>query len=1069
MTMRRFFWVGIWLMAMMPMAHALTPVGLKCEYRENPVGVDVVQPRLTWVYPLDASTPRGWMQSAYQIRVATSLARLTSDRADLWDTGKVAGSQTRLITYAGEPLKPEQQCFWQVRTWDAEGVAGEWSAPAHWTMGLMEQAGWKAPWMGPDPVMTRELLPAAYMRKEFSVRAGLKRALVHATAAGLYELHLNGAKVSEDCLAPGWTEYEKRMFYRTYDVTDLIRAGAKNAVGAILGDGWYGLHHQGRGITRLRMQMSLEYADGSRELVMSDGSWTYTRNGPVRSSDIYQGEAYDARLELHGWATVGYDDGDWAPVAAGPLFGETWVDVTDRLRAAIEAGAETFAVSREDLGEPVRGRDLHLEVNYVVGGETHRMAVPEGRSVILSRTGERPQPSIELIKAEYGAQDTWVDVTEKVRPALRNGRLEVAATNAAFGDPIYNVVKRLRVFYKMNGEDGRAEVTENQTLTIDPNAYLMQVQGAQIEEARFGIDIQDPIAGAVFEAHPGNPVKEMIEIPTQTVSEPQPDVYVLDLGQNFTGWFRFRASSERGRTVRLRFAEMLNDDGTIYTENLRGAKCTDYYTFAGSAEEVWTPQFTFHGYRYVELTGMMEPPTPETITGIALYSESPDTSTFECSVPLVNQLYRNTVWGQRSNFLEIPTDCPQRDERMGWSGDAQVFIRTAAYNMDVGPFFTAWMKSFNDSQTSDGAYPNVSPKGWGVSPAWGDAGVICPFMFYWAYGDTKLIREHYDGMCAWIDYLKTRSTDLIRPAEGFGDWLNVDAPMPKEVISTAYFAWSTQLLSELAEIIGKPEDAERYRALAAEIKSAFAREFISEDGRIHGDTQTCYLMALSFGLVPSGLQEAAADRLVELIEERDYHLSTGFLGVNLLLPTLTDIGRLDLAYRLLQNTTYPSWGYSIVNGATTIWERWNSYTKEHGFGDAGMNSFNHYAYGSCGEWMFGTLAGIAPDLPGYERIRIAPRPHTDMEYVAATYDSIRGRIATRWELADGELTLDVTIPPNTTAHVQIPCADPESLKEGGRPVIGSDELAGCRFSGLENGTALVQIGSGTYRFTSQMD
>jgi alpha-L-rhamnosidase len=386
--------------------------------------------------------------------------------------------------------------------------------------------------------------------------------------------------------------------------------------------------------------------------------------------------------------------------------------------------------------------------------------------------------------------------------------------------------------------------------------------------------------------------------------------------------------------------------------------------------------------------------------------------------------------------------------------------------MDVGAFFTAWMKTFNDSQSPEGAYPNVSPKGWGVSPAWGDAGVICPYVFYWAYGDQRIIREHYDGMCAWIAYLKERSNDLIRPAEGFGDWLNVDAPMPKDVISTAYFAWSTRLLSEMANIIGKKDDAVLYMELADDIKEAFVRAFISEDGRIKGDTQTCYLMALSFDLVPNELKEACANRLVELIEERDYHLSTGFLGVNLLLPTLTRIGRLDLAYRLLQNTTYPSWGYSIVNGATTIWERWNSYTRENGFGDPGMNSFNHYAYGSCGEWMFSTMAGIAQETPGYEIIRIAPRPSPDMDFVAATYDSIRGRIATKWTLEEGRLTLDVTVPPNTTAHVYIPCTDVAKLLESGKPVISAEAETGCGFAGLQDGVACVEIGSGTYRFTA---
>ena len=655
---------------------------------------------------------------------------------------------------------------------------------------------------------------------------------------------------------------------------------------------------------------------------------------------------------------------------------------------------------------------------------------------------------------------SWTDVTEKVRQALHSGSLVIPASPQLFGDPAYGTVKRLRVSYRLGDKPEQREVPEGQTLRIEAGDRKLVV-----EKAEFGGDLQPPkIATALRQAHPGSPVRKTQEVKTVRLTKPKPGVWVFDLGQNFSGWARLKVRGPAGTKVVLRFAEMLNPDGTIYTTNLRSAKCIDTYVLRGEGEEVWEPRFTFHGFRYVELTGIPGRPAEDAITGVVLHSDARLTNTFECSNPMLNRLFQNIVWGQRSNYLEVPTDCPQRDERMGWAGDAQAFIGTATYNMDVAPFFTAWLRTYEDGQDAEGGFPNLVPAGGGTSPGWSDAGIVCPWTIYRIYGDRRLLQDRYAGMTHWIEWMEKHSKDCVRPAEGFGDWLNVRAEMPSDVIATAYFAYSTSLMIQVARTLDKQDDAARYERLLERIKAAFNRAFVTADGRIKGHTQTTYLMALGFDLLPADKRPLAIKHLLSLIEERNWHLSTGFLGVNLLLPVLTEIGRTDVAYRLLQNETYPSWGYPVKHGATTIWERWDGWTEERGFQDPGMNSFNHYAYGSCGQWMFSTMAGIDTEGPGYQRLIIRPRPGGGITYVKAAYDLIHGRVATCWRQQAGQFQLDLTIPANTTATVYVPAQDASTVSEGGIP---AKESRGVKFLRMDHGAAVYQIDSGSYRFLSK--
>ena len=875
------------------------PTRLTCEFRTAPRGIDAARPRLSWC--LEAEE-RGQVQTAYQILVASSPGNLDGGRADIWDSGEVRSSDSVGIVYGGPALSLGQECWWKVRVWDKDGQSSD-SEAALWQMGLLSASDWQGQWISaptPRDVTLDDLTlpPCPYLRKSFTAAKSVARATLFATARGVYELTLNGSRVSNAVLAPGWTDYTRRIAYQTYDVTDQILSG-ENALSAALGDGWYcgyvgfGNERNHYGDTpQLLLQLNIEYADGSQDSVVSDGSWQGA-TGPILYSDMLMGEWYDARREPT----------DWQPV-------------------------QTAA------------RD-------------HVALVPQ--------------------------DDPPVRVTEELTP--------------------------------------------------------------------------------------------------RAITEPTPGTFLFDLGQNMVGWARLTVEGPAGTEVRLRFAEILNPDGTLYTTNLRAAKQTDTYILRGGGVETWEPRFTFHGFRYVEVTGLPGTPTLDAITGCVVHSDTPPAGTFECSNGLVNQLQRNIVWGQRGNFLSIPTDCPQRDERLGWMGDAQIFVRTATCNMDVHPFFVKWMQDVEDAQTPDGGFPDVAPRLGGLphfgpvgtgSPAWGDAGVIVPWTIYQVYGDAEILRRHYAAMAQWITFLHTANPNLLwteRVGHDYGDWLSIAADTPKDVLATAYFAYDVSLMARIADVLGHADDAQKYRQLFADIKAAFNAAFVTNDGRIKGDTQTCYVIALRFDLLPAPLRPLAAKHLVDDIASKGGHLSTGFVGVGYLCPTLTEAGYNDVAYQLLLNETFPSWGYSIRHGATTIWERWDGWTEEKGFQDPGMNSFNHYSLGSVGEWLYRYVAGIDTDPahPGFAHILIHPHPHPGpgLTHARAEYQSIRGRIVSEWKKDSGVLTLDVSIPANTTATVFLPAGEAATTTEGGHAIADD---AGVSFLRREGEAAVYEVPSGTYRF-----
>ncbi len=871
---------------------------LVCEYKTNPLGIDIQKPRLSWQI---SSAEENILQTAYEIKVTDQAAK----GKQIWTSGKVSSDKSVNVAYDGPTLKSMQRVYWQVRIWDNKNKVTEWSAPSYWEMGILEPASWKASWIEfKSESEAKGSKPAQYFRKDFSTGKKIKSARVYVTSLGLYQLYLNGKKVSTDLFTPGWTSYKNRIQYQTYDVTSQIQA--KNTIGAILGDGWYrgfitwdAIEDYYGSKLALLAQLQISYTDGTSETIGTDQSWKVS-NGPIIESDIYNGETYDARKEMPGWANTGFDDSKWEKVA-----------IADH--------------------------------------------------------------SKKILVAPQGA-----------------------------------VVKA-------------------------------------IEEIK----------------------------PVKLITTPKGET-VLDLGQNMVGWVRLKVRGKKGDKITLKFAEVLTHEGNFYTDNLRRAKCTDVYILKGDGEEIYEPHFTFHGFRFVQIEGLSTAPSLDQITGVVIHSDMKPTGTFSCSDPFINQLQHNIQWGQKGNFLDVPTDCPQRDERLGWTGDAEVFSMTAAYNFDVAPFYTKWLGDVAADQLPNGLVPHVIPDvlhGAGGSTAWADVSVVVPWTMYQVYGDQRILEVQYPSMKAWVEYMKGRAgEDLLWTGDQhFGDWLafatnNSDYPgatTEKDLIATAYFSYSSRLLSKTAAIIGKTEDAKKYAQLSDEVKKAFINAYVTPSGRLVSHTQTAYSLALAFNLLPENLIPKAAAFLAEDVKKFG-HLTTGFVGTPLLCKTLSANGYDELAFMLLNRKEYPSWLYPVTQGATTIWERWDGQKPDGSFQDVGMNSFNHYAYGSIGEWLYHYVAGmdIDPENPGYKHILLAPHQGGGLTNANAEFLSLYGKIKSAWKIDGKDFVYEVTVPANTTATVTLPGAKSELLTMNTQLLSASAKES---LKQSEKGVSL-NIGSGNYTF-----
>ena len=887
---------------------------LRCEQLADPLGIDATQPRLSWQL---ASGQRGAGQSAYEILVASSEDKLAPGSADLWASGKVASAQSIHVRYAGKPLTSRQACVWKVRVWDQDGKVSDWSPRATWSLGLLQADDWRGQWIGQDevsavvapgvkPAPDNRRLAARMLRKEFVVTKPVARATAYISGLGLSELYLNGRKVGDQVLSPALSDYKKRVFYVTHDVTAQLQRGP-NALGVWLGNGrFYSPRNTHYGFPKLKLQLEVDYADGTRDTVVSDSSWKLTADGPILANNEYDGEEYDARKEFPGWASAGFADAAWS--------------------------------------------------------QAQVVAAPAGALVA---------PMIAPIRV---------------------------------------------------------------TGTIKPLA----------------------------------------------ITEPKPGVFIYDMGQNMVGWCRLQVSGPAGTQVTLRHAEILKPDGTLSMANLRSAKVTDTYTLAGRDTETYEPRFTYHGFRYVEVTGFPGRPTLAALEGRVVNDDLAMAGEFTCSQPTLNQVYRNIVWGTRGNYRSMPTDCPQRDERQGWLGDRSAESKGEAYLFNINSLYAKWCQDMADAQRANGSISDVCPAYWTIysdNVTWPSSVVIIPGTLLAQYGDTATLARIYPAMVKWVDLMSSSVKDGLTSKDKYGDWcvppedpkaIHSKDPARKTsgaVLATSYLHHCLKLMAGYAQLLDQPADAQRFAALAETLKTAFnAKLYNPEKGYYDNGTQTSCVLPLAFDMVPAAERPRVFAHLVKKIEEESRgHVGTGLIGGQWINRVLTEGGRPDLVYRLATNTDYPSWGYMAAKGATTIWELWNGDTA-----NPSMNSGNHVMLvGDLAIWLYEDLAGIKSDpaQPGFKHIVMKPHPVGDLTFARATHRSPYGLIVSDWKRTDGAFDWQITVPPNSTATVYMPTTHAASVTEAGKPV---NKVEGVTFLRQEAGAAVYTVEAGSYRFRSAL-
>ncbi|MCD9874389.1 glycoside hydrolase family 78 protein [Streptomyces guryensis] len=841
------------------------------EHHREPLGIGESRPRLSWRTETD--TP-DWTQKAYRLEITGA------DGTVLTDSGRVESADSVLVAWPGEALGSRSRIGVRVRVWGEDGEPSPWS-PLTWAeTGLLARIDWTARPVTPDRETADVPLPVALLHRTFTLDKAVTSARLYLTAYGVYEAEINGHRVGDHVLAPGWTSYRHRLRYQTFDITDLLREG-DNAIGALLGEGWYtgrlGFHGGRRHLygdrRALLAQLEVTHPDGTVTTVGTDESWRATA-GPILRSELYDGEAYDARLARPGWSEPGHDTSDWSPVT------------------------------------------------------------------------ELPLPEAELV--------------------------------APTGPPV------------------------RRTQTLTP------------------VDVLTTPSGRT----------------------------VLDFGQNLVGRLRIRVSGQAGHTVTLRHAEVL-EHGELGVRPLRLAAATDTYTLCGVGEETYEPRFTFHGFRYAEIGNWPGELDPAAVEAVVLHTDMTRTGWFESSHELVNRLHENVVWGMRGNFLDIPTDCPQRDERLGWTGDIQVFAPTASFLYDCSGMLGGWLRDLAAEQLAraDGTpllvVPDVLPSGFGGTPhaVWADVAVLLPWTLYRRFGDLEVLRTQYPSMRAWVETaarLTEEGGGLWRQDFQLGDWLDPAAPPDApgdartdgDLVANAYVARSADVLAETARLLGEKDHAARYEELARSVRVAFAEEFLTPGGRTSSDAQTAYALALCFALLPTERQRrGAAERLAHIVRKAGFRIATGFAGTPLVCDALCAGGEAQLAYRMLLEKGCPSWLYPVSMGATTVWERWDSMLPDGSINPGEMTSFNHYALGAVADWLHRTVAGLEAAEPGWRRLRIAPVPGGDLTFAKAAHDTPYGRAEAGWRIEDGTLVVEALVPPNTRAEVELP-GDDEPFEVG---------------------------------------
>jgi alpha-L-rhamnosidase len=1040
--------LAAWCVILSLHAETSSPVqvdALTCEHLVNPMGIGNQQPRLSWKL---RSTRTGEVQTAWQIHAATSVASLKSSSPDLWDSGKISSDQSVLVPWAGKPLGSRSQVFWQVRIWDKNGEASAWSSTASFELGLLDAASeWKGKWITAD--LPRYDIEQSTLEKASWINAGstatqaaavrfvvelpsdavIRNATIDAAADGLATIYVNGhatkqgpTSLTAPLHAEVWGELKPGK-----NIIAIGSAPVRNAIRRDRGQ---------TGRNAIAATGVIELKDGRRIEFNTDGSW---KAASAAGTD---------------WAATNFDDSGWAaatviaPYSAQPS--RYWGGTVGPGRYLLKDFAARKPIAKARLYATALGvyeasiNGQRVSDDLLAPGwtdYTKRVMVQTYDVTKLVRRGANALGAV-LGDGWYAGRLGWMGLAQYSTTPAFSAQLEIT-----YADGTTDVIATDNSWKAGAGEivgsdDQWGEIDDAEKAVKNWNQpNFGSSSWANASEQEHSIALVPQL---------GPPVRKLMELAPQKITR-RGETWIVDFGQNLVGHVRLMARGSAGNTITVRHAETIDSDGALYTENLRTALATDKFTLAGKGRETLEPHFTFHGFRYAEISGYPGTLRANDLRAIVVGSDNPPTGTFESSNADLNRLYQNIVWSQRGNFLSVPTDCPQRDERLGWMGDAQVFAPTAARNADVAAFFTKWLVDVNDGQSTNGDFADVSPRVSRPQPAmpvWGDAGIIIPWVMYKTYGDKAFLADNFPHMARWVEYSEQRA--LHPPANSFGgprggsssyagrlilsggvgDHL---APVrtPTEVVDTAYFAHSAELVAKAAALLGKTDDAAKYNKLFHDITDTFNQVFVSTNGTIQGDTQTGYILALQFGLLPENLRAAAAQRLADDVARRG-HVSGGFVGNGLICPTLTQIGRSDLAWELVLTNTYPSWLFSVKNGATTIWERWDGWTPEHGFQDSSMNSFNHYSLGSVGTWLYSGAAGIRPDdaSPGYKHFILAPQFTTRLAHVKATFDSPYGVIASGWQVERDQIVYDVKIPPNSSATLELPGRSPAPLSAG---------------------------------------
>ena len=1067
--LRRFYPLVALLMAVtiVPIAAkaagGLNPTGLRCEFHTDPLGLGETHPRLDWTLTAVDPKARGLSQTAYEIVAATSPEKLESGQPDLWDSGKIASGRMNQIEYSGRPLTSREAVWWKVRVWDQTGAASDWSMPARWTMGLLAPADWKADWIGLDaaapagPLTDGErarlvgvpfVLPSIpgsnepvtiAVRRGFTLPPGRKVARVTfiGTADQIADVSINGHAVGRmtrwDAVVP-------------FDLTPLVVPG-DNVLGLQI------TQQDGR-LPSVQGELEIIFADGLDVWFPTNETWHF-EVAPKPGWDKVIPREDNWRPMVVTQSGLNRDQFHYLPPA--PYLRRGFTVAKPVRRATLYAtalGEYEVHINGARVGQDYftpGWTDYHHRVPY----ETYDVTglVHQGDNAVGAILGDGWYAGVMGNAAGQRHYGGYARFAAQLEIEYGDGSTQRVTTDgdwrAKFGPIVY------ADHLKGCAWDDRLDLGDWASAGYDDSTWSRVATGQRRSEP-------GPAPKIVIEADTIDPIRITDTLAARAVTEPKPGVYVVDFGQNHTGWVRLKVKGKAGQKITIRHGEGLNSNGTVFTSNLTGAAATDIFWLRGGGEETLEPKFTFHSFRYAEITGLDAAPEPAAVCSLAASSVQTPTGGFSCSDPLLNKLFSTIVWTQKSDSFSTTIDCPNRGERLGWTGDAQLFLPTAAFNYNVAPFMERWLESMRDGQGADGLYCKVNPFIGGDEPmtAWsGDAAVITTDVLWRVYGDTRVIEKNFDALARYMDWLQLSSQHGISSIPvGPGDWLNLGGGAKQEVMDTAYLAYESGLMSEMAAAIGRKADSARYADLKKKTDAAFEQAFVLPDGSIRDSSQTGYALAFTQNLIPDDLREKAAAKFANEIATRDWHLATGLIGTPRLLPALHLAGRDDIAYRLLLQQTYPGWLYMVKNGSGTIWESWNGYSPERGMLG---NSLNHVAFGSVGEFLYHYIAGLDTDGPGFQRILIHPVPGSSLTSASATYDAITGHIETGWKIDGGKFMLDAVIPPTTTASICIPVAEGVPVTESG---TAAQNAPGVKFTGADTRGINYEVGSGSYHF-----